>query len=126
MFKRLTILTIFAWCLIGSCNTLFAQEGGDREFGKKNQQPEVDETSQDDEDVTNNNDEELDERPALQPSRIIKNTTRSRAGKINKSDSLSQAPLVKPKQKEAASKHNILLYYIYKMKHEDSDSKTEE
>lgn len=125
MFKRLTILTIFAWCLIGSCNLLFAQEGGEREFGKKNQQPEVEETSQDDENESNSNDEELDDRPALQPSSIIKKSSESRSGKLSKPDSVIQAPSVKAKPKESKSKYNILLYYYYKLKHEDSDNKTE-
>ncbi|MEL7219889.1 MAG: hypothetical protein AAGJ93_01140 [Bacteroidota bacterium] len=125
---RLTILTIFAWCLIGPVNSIFAQEGGEREFGKKNQQPVVEEPSQEVENEVTSSEEEIDDRPALQPSRMIKGTSESplSSGKPVKTDSTVQVPIVNPKKKDSKNKYNFLVYYFYKLKHEDSDNKVEE
>ena len=129
MFKRLTILTLFVWCLFGSCNILLAQEGGEGEFGKKNQQPEVEESNPKQVDTNNSNEAEQDERPALQPSQIIKQSDESKAGVGNnkpvKTDTLNQSSTAKPKQNASKSKYNSLFYHFYKLKHEETDNKSE-
>ena len=124
MLRRLVILSLFAWCLIGTGSLSFAQEGGERKFGKKNQRPEVEETEEPQENVNNATIDEEDDRPSFLPSKNIKRSNENfpQDGKGIKADSLNQATTTKNKPKEK-NKYNILLYYIYKLKHEDSDNK---
>ncbi len=122
MLKQLIILTLTVWCLTGITVTVYGQEGDPEEFGKKNVQTEneSEEVSQHPSEMHENESEE----PGNLTPQKVKAQSELRPNSLNGPKiKKSNQTQVAPKPKESKSKYNILFYYFYKSKHEQTDSK---
>lgn len=124
MIKRLIILSLIVWCLTGVSSVVYAQEGDPEEFGKKsNQRGNESEVANQQE--PQNSSPEVESPGNLMPQKEnkVQSNIPSQESLDNRKSKKSTQTQVSPKSKESKSKYNILLYYFYKSKHEETDSK---
>ena len=102
---------------------MLAQDGNPEVFVKKNIQPaeEVEEVNQQDPSTAN---QEQEEPGSLIPGKENKNTSGEfRSATARRTITKPDTAQVNTKEKESKSKYNILLYYFYKSKHEETEEK---
>lgn len=122
MLKTLTILTLTTFCIFGAVLSASAQDGNPQVFEKKTNQQQVgneDEPEQEPDTVAG---QEQDEPGSLTPVKEGKASQSVKSG-IRKLPAKADSTQNTQKEKEPKSKYNILLYYFYKSKHEETESK---
>ncbi|MEL6562043.1 MAG: hypothetical protein AAFQ94_27905 [Bacteroidota bacterium] len=126
MVRKLIILSLTLICLTGFAGALQAQEGDPEEFGKKVQSTESDNEEANRQEPENAN-TDAEESGSLKP---IKNTKAVVNGSDNPISTLSKKSANKEDSTQTAApkakKYNILLYYFYKSKYEETETKDKE
>lgn len=124
MVRKLIILSLTLICLTGFASAVHAQEGNPEEFGKKVNTTESDneEVNQEEPDNTNSDTEEAGSLKPVKYQKFTPTNFRHSSDTLNPKEIKKEGNLqTAPK----AKKYNILLYYFYKSKYEETDSKEE-